>query len=369
MWLLCKINILDFKDFQKFLLIYLWCYEKLKGGLKMLGKKKNNKKYFVTILGVIVIIVFSVQFVYASEYTIKIGGVWGPDAILCKGHYLFKDIIERTSEGKIEVEIYPSEQLGSQTEITDSVKMGAIEMAWCDVNKVNNKFTIIGMPFLFESMEKARSALNSPVIKKFKEEAEQNGYHVIGMIIQPPRNITNNVRPIEKPDDLKGLLLRVPPRDLYRKSMEYLGASPQSISLGETYMALKTGVVDGQENPSMNIKDVKFYEVQKYLSLVKYTIYPGTYCLNADFYESLPDKYKKLVDSAAQTTVDYIMWYYETELEECEQFLREKMIINEITPENHKLFVEKLKPLWQEYINNGVFSKEELDQILAYSEG
>jgi len=337
--------------------------------LRMLLRWENNKKYFITIIGLILILALLAQSVYAAEYTIKLAGVQPPDSLIGKSELLFKDIVENISEGKIEVKTFPSSQLGSQVDLTDGVKMGAIEMSWCWYESVNKKYSIFPMPFLFESWKQAHNFMKtSPLMEKFKEEAKQNGYYVLATIVETPRNITNNVRPIEKPDDLKGLILRVPPIDVMQKSMQYLGASPQSMALGDLYMALKQGVIDGQENPLFQIEAFKFYEVQKYLSLVKYSLFPGVLSMNLDFYESLPFEYQKLIEFAARASADYFMTQNEIELKRCEDFLREHMVVNEITPENHQLFVEKLKPLWQEYVDDGYFTKEELDQVLDYVE-
>jgi len=336
----------------------------------MLRRRKYNKKYFIiSILSLILILGLSVQFVFATEYTIKLAGVQPPDSIIGKAELLFKEIIENISEGNIEVKHFPSSQLGSQSDITDGVKMGAIEMAWCWYETVNKKYSIIQMPFLFESWEQANNFIRTnPLMEKYKEEAKQNGYYVLGVMAETPRNITNNVRPIEKPDDLKGLIIRVPPMDVMQKSMQYLGASPQSMALGDLYMALKQGVIDGQENPLFQIEAFKFHEVQKYLSLVKYSLFPGVLCMNLDFFESLPYEYQKLIEFAGQASTDYYIRLQEIKLQECENFLREHMIVNEITPENHKLFVEKLKPLWHEYIDDGYFSQEDIDQVIEYIE-
>lgn len=335
----------------------------------MLRRRENNKKYFISILGLILMLALSVQSVCAAEYTIKLAGVQPPDSIIGKSELLFKDILENISEGNIEVKTFPSSQLGSQSDITDGVKMGAIEMAWCWYETVNKKYSIIQMPFLFESWEQANNFIkNNPLMEKYKEEAKQNGYYVLGVMAETPRNITNNVRPIEKPDDLKGLILRVPPMDVMQKSMQYLGASPQSMALGDLYMALKQGVIDGQENPLFQIQAFKFYEVQKYLSLVKYSLFPGVLCMNLDFFESLPYEYQKLVEFAAQASTDYFITQQEIALQECENFLREHMIVNEVTPENHTLFVEKLKPLWQEYIDDGYFTQEDIAQVINNKE-
>jgi TRAP-type C4-dicarboxylate transport system substrate-binding protein len=246
--------------------------------------------------------------------------------------------------------------------------MGSVEMAWAYYPQVNNRITVISMPFLFESYEQARSLLDSPFYERLEKESEENGFHVLAWHLESGRHISNNKRPIEKPDDVKRLLIRVPPIEVIAKSMDALGASIQSISLGDLYMACKTGVVDGLEMNLINFVDQHYEEVQEYLSLVDYFIYPGVLCLNLAFYEALPVKYQKLIDLAAQTAVDYFHWSIDANLVEYEQYLREKMVVNDITTENHELFVEKLKPLWQEFIDQGYFSQEDIDEIQQYLE-
>jgi len=114
--------------------------------------------------------------------------------------------------------------------------------------------------------------------ERIAQTAEANGLKILatgdggGL-----RNITNNVRPITSPDDLKGLKMRTPPITSIIKIMEALGANPVSIPYAETYMALKTGVADGQENPFINIATMKFHEVQKYMTVVNYQFHPETF--------------------------------------------------------------------------------------------
>ena len=98
--------------------------------------------------------------------------------------------------------------------------------------------------------------------------ALENGFYIPATgVAGGMRNLTNSVRPIKTVDDIKGLKMRTPPIDVTIRTFKAIGANPQEVPYTETYMALKTGVVDGQENPFSNIVDMKFYEAQKYLSL------------------------------------------------------------------------------------------------------
>lgn len=329
----------------------------------MFTRRKNVKKYFASIAISMLVLIFSAQMIFAQEYTIKFGENFPLDSTRGITSLIFKDIVERASHGEIKVDIYPSSQLGNQDELTAAVKMGSVEMAWCFYPSVNEKYTIISMPFLFDSWDQAIKLINSPFIEKLNKESEANGYHVLSMFVETPRNITNNKRPIEKPDDLKGLLLRVPPIEVIAKSISAMGANPQSIPFSDLYMALKTGVVDGADHPLNTLKDQHFYEVQKYLSYVEYLIFPGVLGMNLDFYNSLPVKYQKLVDYAAKSATNYFIWTLDTEEREYDEFLRGIMEANDITPENHALFVEKTKHIWQEYIDEGYFTQEDIDEI------
>jgi len=332
----------------------------------MFVKSQIIKKYFISILGLIIIFTFSLQSVYGQEYTIKFGENFALETTRGITALLFKEIVERASVGDIKVEVYPSAQLGDQEELTDAVKMGSVEMCWGFYPQINEKITILSMPFLFKNLEQARAILNSPFVEKLKEETKENGYQILAMFVETGRHITNNKRPIEKPDDLKGLLIRVPPLEVMSKSIAALGASPQTISFSDLYMALKTGVVDGMENNILNIKDGHYEEVQKYLSLVGYLYFPGVLVMNLDFYESLPVKYQKLIDYAAQSATNYFNWSIDTQAVEYEQYLSEKMEVNDITPENRELFAEKLVPLLQKFIDQGYFTQEDIDEVKEY---
>jgi tripartite ATP-independent transporter DctP family solute receptor len=117
------------------------------------------------------------------------------------------------------------------------------------------------------------------------------------------RQITNNVRPIVKPEDLKGIKLRTPGSKTRILSFKMLGASPIKMNMGDIYLALQQGVIDGQENPYGNIRKMSWYEVQKYISKSRHVYTPITFVMNLKRYNALTDLQKEQVQNAARTAV------------------------------------------------------------------
>ena len=126
--------------------------------------------------------------------------------------------------------------------------------------------------------------------------------------------------------------------------MSALGASPQQVPYGDTYMALKTNVVDGQENPCSNIAEMKFYEVQKYFTEVNYQIHPDPSFVNLAWFESLPGDLKTVFTIAAKAAMLKSDEVWLASEKDYQTLLTQKLAANRITPESHKKFVEKVKP-------------------------
>ena len=124
-----------------------------------------------------------------------------------------------------------------------------------------------------------------------------------------------------------------------------LGANPQQVAYTETYMALKSGVVDAQENPFSNTVDMKFYEVQKYLSVVNWQLHPDPFYVNPAWYNSLPDDLKAIFDSVAESTMIYSDTIWLNSEKDYFYFLRDQLEVNELTPEATAKFREAVKPV------------------------
>lgn len=279
----------------------------------------------------------------------------------------FKAELEQRTNGRIKVENYFSAVLGTEFEIQDMVATGALQgTRGGGFTNANPKYYIFMLPFLVENWDQALKLITSDFTRQINAGAKANGYHIPACgISQGFRAHTNNVRPIETPDDLKGLKMRVPQQEVYVVNARILGVNPQELPYSEVYMALKMGVVDGQDNAVSNIWDYKVYEVQKYLSITNYAIGPDPFMVNLDWYNGLPADLKRIFDEVAEETMRYSdRLNQEYEAKYIEQ-LAEKLETNVVTPENLEKFRAATRPVYQYFIDRGYFTWDDINAARA----
>jgi tripartite ATP-independent transporter DctP family solute receptor len=303
----------------------------------------------------------------AADFTFKFAHSQPEDSFRHQSMLIFEKALEEASGDRIAVEVFGGGQLGTEAEVMDMVKLGTIEGTRGGAfTKANEKFLLYTLPFLFDDTEAVLKAMRSDFGTEIAEAAKANGYYIPATGVAGGfRQVTNNKHPINTPEDIVGLKIRTPGIETIIKTMEALGANPTSIPYVEVYMALKMGVADGQENPPSNITVMKFYEAQKYMSLLSYQIHPDPFIVNLAWYESLPDDLKAVFDQAAK---DAMAWSDENWLaSEADylEFLGTQMEVNEITPEARAAFIAKVQPVWDHYIAAGTFTAEEVDAAVA----
>ncbi len=303
---------------------------------------------------------------HAADFTFKFAHSQPADSPRHKSMELFKANLEKASNGRIKVEVFGNSTLGNEAEVMDMVKMGSVQGTRGGAfAKANKKFLIYTLPFLFSDTNSVLKAMRSSFGVDISKHAEANGYYVPATGVAGGfRQISNSKKPINTPEDVAGLKVRTPPIETIVKTMQALGANPQSIPYGETYMALKMGTVDGQENPPSNIVVMKFYETQKYLSLVDYQIHPDPFMVNLKWYQSLPNDLKATFDKAARESMEFSdKTWLESETGYLDT-LKKSMTVNTITPANRIKFVAKVKPVWDVYVKDGTFTQTEIDAAL-----
>ncbi|MBS0407259.1 MAG: TRAP transporter substrate-binding protein [Proteobacteria bacterium] len=191
----------------------------------------------------------------------------------------FGEILKAKTGGRIEVQVAPSGQLGDDAAMVTALRTGALDISANSQGAVANvvpEYAAFGMPFLFDSLPQAWKLLDGPLGKELADKSAAKGLIVLGYWDNGIRHMSDSKRPLLKPEDLKGLKMRTPPDAVTVDIMEALGAEAQQIKFAELYIALQQGVVDGQENPLMNIYASKLYEVQPFISLTghKYEMTP-----------------------------------------------------------------------------------------------
>lgn len=214
----------------------------------------------------------------------------------------FAEVAKAKSAGRIEVQVAPSAQLGDDAAMVTALRTGALDLSANSQGAVANavpEYAAFGMPFLFASLPDAWKVLDGPLGKELADRSAEKGLVVLGYWDNGVRHMSNGKKPILKPEDLKGMKMRTPPDAVTVDIMQSLGAEAQQIKFAELYVALQQGVVDGQENPLMNIHASKLYEVQKFISLTGHKYEMTPFLMSKRSWDKLSDADRKAVQEAA----------------------------------------------------------------------
>ncbi len=220
---------------------------------------------------------------------------------------VFKNYIERESNGEIKLKVYPCGQLGNASERLLQVKRGTIQASTSIPSgqlaaQYYPDLSVFDIPFLFSSNIVAYKIVHPE--NKFAQDlyddiARKTGIRVLAFFVAGKRHFTNNVRPIKRPEDFKGLKIRTMQVPAHMKMVEAFGGSPTPISYNELYTALQTGVVDGQENNIQNIRYTNIFETQKYITLDGHITLFNVLIINEKFYQSLSERHRNIIKEAA----------------------------------------------------------------------
>jgi C4-dicarboxylate-binding protein DctP len=283
----------------------------------------------------------------------------------------FKEDLEAASNGRIKVELYFSGVLGKEAEVLDMVKIGTVQGCRGGLfERANKKYLLYTLPFMFANAEQVTTLMRSEFGQQINAGALENGFYIPATgVAGGMRNVTNNVRPIYSADDIRGLKMRTPPIDVTIRTFQALGANPQQVPYTETYMALKSGVVDGQENPFSNTVDMKFYETQKYLSLLNWQVHPDPFYVNPAWYNGLPDDLKAVFDRVATETMVYSDETWLASENGYLDELKKHLEVNTIDAAQRETFVNNVQSVWQYYIDEGYFTQADIDAALRIVAG
>ena len=269
---------------------------------------KNFKWSFAVVL--VSILMFAAGIATAAEKPIVIKLGHGDTADesyggVHNGAMTFKRLVESRTAGKVIVEVYPNNQLGSPREMFESTMMGSLQMVWEGSSNFAGlfpEFMIFSMPYIFPNVNVALDTLNGPFGDALSELCvKKTGVRLFYFTHIGWRSFTNNTRIIKTPADLKGLKIRTQEDPAMMMIVKSLGGSPTPIAWGELYTALQQGVVDGEENPTSMIQVAKLYEVQKYLTMDGHIFGVNPICINEKFFKSLPEDIQYIVLDSART--------------------------------------------------------------------
>lgn len=284
--------------------------------------------------------------------TLKFGHMLPADSIYHKAIALFAQEVGKLSGNKIKVDIFPSSQLGNISEMMQSVQAGSLTMsmavpAWySNFIKPVDAFTL---PYMVSSIDKLQPALEGKVGGEISRLGESAGFKVFGYWLMGGRHIVNRVRPVNVPDDCKGLKIRVINSQVYMAAFRALGANPVAMDPSELYLALQQGVVDGFEYPLPDLVSYKLYEVAKFLSLDQHTTDFFIISTATKTWAAMSAEEQGIVSKAMKTAMEWQWKEQPKAITEALAKLRTLMTVNDITPANKALFVKQTRPVYQQF--------------------
>lgn len=259
-------------------------------------------KKSIKFMSVVLALVFLLSTVaLAADVTLKLGHIADPKNPYAQGAQKFADLVAEKSDGKMEVKVYASSQLGNQRDLVEGLTLGTVDMCMSSSAVLGNfleEIAVFDLPFIFRDRDHTYKSLDT-VGMKIAKKLEPRGIKVLAFYENGLRNMTNNIRPIRKPEDMKGLKIRVMEQPIYIAFMKALGANPTPMAFGELFTALQQGVVDGQENPAAHIYTKKFYEVQKYISLTEHTYSAEPMLISMYAWEKLTPEQQVILQESA----------------------------------------------------------------------
>jgi tripartite ATP-independent transporter DctP family solute receptor len=309
--------------------------------------------------------VFTFQPAFAEPFSLRISGenpIAGLDMQMAQR---FGENLEAALGDDFSHEFFHTQALGDEVVHMQMVRSGQIDVypLGSDAVQLDPKWAMFDMPFLIGDREDVARMLDGEVGEALRASMrEAAGLEVLAFGELGFRQITNNVRPVAVPADLEGVRLRVPGSETRVLTFQTFGASPVSMNLGELYLALQSGTVDGQENPLSDITARSFEEVQEYLSISNHVYTPVTLVMNAAKYDALTPEQQAAVKAAAQEAAEYTRKLgAEADVTLLDELKSSgEIAVNDI---DRDAFVEASTPVWEAI--GGIAGQEFVDMVVA----
>lgn len=304
----------------------------------------------------------------SAQTEIKLGHVGAPGSLFAQSAELFAQKANAKLGDKAKIVVYGSSQLGGDGELLKKLKLGTADLALPStvMTSVAPEFGVFEMPYLVQDRGHAARIADAVVRPILGPIAEKAGYRILGVWENGYREITNNKRPIVKPADLQGVKLRVPGGVWRVKMFKTYGASPSPMELKEVFVALQTGVMDGQENPLTQIYSQKFQEVQKYLSLTGHVYTPAYLTAGASWSRLPADVQKIIADTAKEVEPDILKLAAKLDEELIGKMKQSGIQVNEA---DKKAFVAASKDIYDDFAKEVPTGKELIDKSLGLAKG
>ncbi|SBR47329.1 MULTISPECIES: TRAP transporter substrate-binding protein [unclassified Halomonas] len=270
----------------------------------------------------------------------------------------FGEILEKRTDGRITVNVFPNSQLGDDVQMLEMLQTGTLDMTYPSSSAATSyveELAVFDLPFLLPSREAAIEVLQSDVALELLEGFEDSGLKPLAFSENGYRQLSNSDRPIETPEDVagldvRGLSVRTMENPVHLDIWEALGANPTPMAFGELFSAMEQGVVDGQENPWSTILTSNFHEVQDYGTETRHVYTPFIMMLSERTWDKMAPEYQELVMEAARQSAEYeIQLSAEYDEWSREQLEERGMEITRLDDEQLAAFQEAVQPVYEEW--------------------
>ncbi len=285
---------------------------------------------------VLVIMLASCAAAFAADYTITVTHIVDEAHSWHKACEFFKQEVEKRSEGKIEVKIYPNSQLGNEIDtIQSALTGGGVDVVITGESMMTYvpELGILGVPYLMTSDAHVEAVAGGEIGKEIENLMLMDGagFRCLAYFVRGPRNVTSN-KPVRTPDDIKGMIIRTPASTITVSTFEAFGAKPTPMAFSEVFTSLQSGTIQGQENPLAMIKSGNFYEVQKYLDKTEHLRTWLYFAMAEQSFQALPKDLQDIVLKVGKEMQAYEHELFLKDEAELEGFLTSKgmTIINDV---------------------------------------
>jgi tripartite ATP-independent transporter DctP family solute receptor len=319
----------------------------------------SHRSVFIVLLAMLVtILAWGPPTQAGQPIVIKLGNVQEVGQTVQIGLKKFGDLVGERTKGQIQVQVFPASQLGTEQEILEGVQLGTVHMFEGSTGSVGRflpDLEAFAAPYIWRDTDHMLKAVRGPVGQGLADRlVKAKGMRVLDFgWLFGNRYLTTKTKAIYKPEDLKGMKIRVQPTAIYLDTIRAMGANPTPMDWKEVYMGLQTGVIDGQENPPVVLFNAKLYEVQKYVMLTAHITQNQAIVINESFYQSLSLEFRKILSEAAFEAGNFQNdLVLKSEKEYLDKLKEKEMTIvqpdlkafREATKDVYKKFAEKWEP-------------------------
>ncbi|MBD3387254.1 DctP family TRAP transporter solute-binding subunit [candidate division KSB1 bacterium] len=267
-----------------------------------------------------------------------------------KAMLFMADKAAEKSNGKMTIDVYPSEQLGNEKEMLEQLQMGSVAMTKVSSSVLESfvdEMRVFALPYLFRDDEHKWQVFNGPIGQQLLDTGKSKGLKGLVYYDAGARSFYTVDKPIQHPDDLKGLKIRTQQSPMAMKLIQTLGGSATPISWGELYTSLQQGVVDGAENNPPSLYTARHYEVCKHYSLDKHTMVPDVVVISTVVWKKLKPELQQILIQSAKASVPYQIELWNAFVDECMRKMKEQGL--QVYQPDKALFKQRALALWQEF--------------------